>query len=74
MKERIFGYRSFVFLGGVLAVAALIKLIGPYDFSSDWFWFIAGVAMTIEGVITLAKQRMFDKKYKVVLREDYKRK
>jgi len=53
----------------VMVVLTLIKLFGIYDFSSDWLWFIAGMGLVVEGSISLNKQRIFDKKYKVVLRE-----
>ncbi len=52
-----------------MAVGSLIKLLGIYDFSSDWFWFLAGIGLAVEGAISLNKQRQFDKKYKIVERK-----
>jgi len=63
-------YESFIIVGIIIAVGALIKLLGFYDFSSDWFWFLAGLGLIVEGAISLIKQRRFDKKYKIVEREN----
>ena len=62
-------YDLFIAVGLLMVIAASIKLIGWVNYSSDLFWFIAGLALIVEGMILLAKQRRFDKKYKVVLRE-----
>ncbi len=59
-------YEGFILVGFVIACGALIKLLGIYNFSSDWFWFLAGLGLIVEGAISLVKQRKFDKKYKVV--------
>jgi hypothetical protein len=67
--EVIASYELFVLTGVIMMVTTLIKLIGIYDFSSDWFWFLAGVGLTIEGFISLIKQRRFDKKYKIIERK-----
>jgi len=65
-------YELFIGVGLLMILAASIKLFGWLDFSSDFFWFVAGLALTIEGTILFRKQRAFDKKYKVVLREEIK--
>jgi len=31
----------------------------------DWFWFLAGMGLIVEGSISLVKQRKFDRKYKI---------
>jgi hypothetical protein len=49
-----------------MAVGTLLKLLGVIDISSDWFWFLAGVGLTVEGIISMIKQRRFDRKFKVV--------
>ncbi len=61
-------YEAFILIGLLIAIGTLIKLFGFYDFSSDWFWFLAGVGLAVEGAISLNKQRKFDKKYKIVER------
>ena len=63
-------YEAFILIGLLMAIGTLIKLFGFYDFSSDWFWFLAGVGLAVEGAISLNKQRKFDKKYKIVEREN----
>ncbi len=72
MKDRIknlIRYELFIVVGVLMTIGTLIKLIGFYDFSSDWFWFIAGVGLVVEGLISLSKQQKFDKKYKIIERE-----
>ncbi len=67
--ERFVRYELFILIGIIMSVGTLIKLLGFWDFSSDWFWFLAGVGLTVEGAISLVKQRRFDRKYKIVERE-----
>jgi hypothetical protein len=59
-------YETFIFIGLIMAIATLIKLLGFVDFSSDWLWFLAGIGLTIEGAISLIKQRRFDRKFKII--------
>jgi len=63
-------YELFIIVGILMTIGTLIKLTGIYDFSSDWFWFLAGVGLVVEGIISLIKQRRFDKKYKIIEREN----
>lgn len=67
--ENFVRYESFIIVGIAIAVGSLIKLLGFYDFSSDWFWFLAGIGLVVEGAISLVKQRRFDRKYKIIERE-----
>lgn len=62
-------YETFIFVGLLMALLTLMKLLGYIDFSSDWLWFLAGVGLVVEGAISLVKQRKFDKKYKIVERK-----
>ena len=64
--KRFVRYEFFVIVGIAMTIGTLVKLLGIYNFSSDWFWFIAGVGLTLEGAICLIKQRQFDKKYKII--------
>jgi len=59
-------YFSFISIGVLMAIGTLIKLVGFYDFSSDWFWFLAGIGLAVEGIISLIKQIKFDKKYRII--------
>ena len=61
-------YILFIIVGVVILIGSLIKLFGFYDFSSDWFWALAGMGLMIEGAISFVKQRMFEKKYKIIER------
>jgi len=65
----IASYETFILIGIMIAVGAFIKVMGFYDFSSDWFWFLVGIGLAIEGAISLLKQRRFDRKYKIIERE-----
>jgi len=72
MLKEVFNYKSFILVGFAMAILALVKLLGFVDFSSDWFWFIAGIGLVVEGWISFLRQKMFKKKYKIVLREGIK--
>ena len=54
------GQELFVVAGLVMVIVALIKLLGFADFSSDWFWFIAGIGLILEGMIMVVKQKKFN--------------
>lgn len=59
-------YEIFIFVGILMIFGTLIKLLGIYNISSDWFWFLAGIGLMVEGTISLVKQRRFDRKYKII--------
>jgi hypothetical protein len=63
-------YETFIFIGLIMSILTLFKLLGYYDFSSDWFWFLAGIGLMIEGSISLVKQRRFERKYRIIEREE----
>jgi len=64
--EKLARYESFILIGVIMSIGTLGKLLGFYDLSSDWFWFIGGVGLVIEGAISLIKQKKFDKKYRII--------
>ena len=33
-------YEVFIIVGILIALGSLLKLIGVFDISSDWFWFL----------------------------------
>jgi len=59
-------YEIFILVGFLMAVGTFFKLIGIVDIDSDWFWFLAGIGLVVDGLISLVKQRKFDKKYKII--------
>lgn len=69
-KSPYSGQGFFVLVGLFMVALTLYKLLGFADFSSDWFWFITGVGITIEGFIMLEKQKKFNRKYKIIEREE----
>ena len=69
--ERLIARNDFVIIVGVaMAVTTFLKLKGFVYIDSDWFWFIAGCGLIVEGFIMSAKQRKFDNKYEVVERKN----
>ena len=64
--DRFATYETFILIGFLMAALTLLKLLGFLNFSSDWLWFLAGVGLTIEGGISLVKQRRFDRKFKII--------
>ncbi len=65
----LLSYESFIVVGVLIAIGSLIKILGVYDFSSDSFWFLAGIGLVVEGAISLIKQKRFDRKYKIIEKE-----
>jgi len=70
--KNFFRYETFVIIGIIMTLSVGIKLVGIVNFSSDWFWLIAGIGFIVEGAISLIKQKAFDNKYKIVLRKSSK--
>ncbi len=69
--ENFARYEVFIIVGALMALGTLLKLLKFYDFSSDWFWLIAGLGLIVEGAISLAKQKKFDSKFKIITKEEY---
>lgn len=53
----------FLTVGILMTLGTLIKLLGFADFSSDWFWFIAGLGLIAEGFIILSKKHRYKRNY-----------
>ncbi|MEK6859866.1 MAG: hypothetical protein AABX54_03555 [Nanoarchaeota archaeon] len=68
--DRFARYETFIVVGILMVIGTSVKLLGVYDFSSDWFWLLAGLGLVVEGSISLAKQRRFEKKYKIIERKE----
>ncbi len=62
-------YIMIIVFGLLIVAGAVLKLSGVLDIDSDWFWFLAGMGLFCEGVVSLVKQKKFDKKYKIILRK-----
>ena len=69
--ENFARYEVFIIVGILMALGVLAKLFWFPNISSDLFWFIAALGLIVEGSISLAKQRKFDKKYKIVMRDEF---
>ena len=57
--DNIARYEFLIIVGILIVLGTLIKLLGFYNFSSDWFWLIAGVGLVVEGAISFVKQNFF---------------
>lgn len=68
--ENFIKYEVFILVGFVMVIGTLLKLFNFFYFSSDWFWFLAGLGFVVEGAIALSKQKKFDKKYKIIEKKD----
>ena len=69
MRLNYASYILFITVGILMVFGTFGKLTGQWNFSSDWFWLLAGCGLVVEGAISLIKQKKFDRKYKIVERE-----
>lgn len=69
--NKILQYETFVVVGLAMVVLTFLKLIGMISISSDWFWFIAGVGLVIEGYLNIRKKKQFEGKYKVISKKEF---
>jgi len=68
--ENFARYEVMTFAGVIMAVLILGNLLKIYTISSDWFWFIAAIALAVEGAIYLVNQKRFDNKYIIIEKSD----
>ena len=68
MKMDNASYVLVIVVGLLIAAVVFLKLAFGFNIDSDWFWFLAGLGVAAEGIISLEKQRMFTKKFKVIRR------
>lgn len=54
--------------GIAISVGVILKLVFGLNISSDWFWFLAGIGLALEGILSWKKKKKFDRKYKTVMR------
>lgn len=66
-------YEMFIVVGFLMTIGTLLKLVWNYNIDSDWFWFLAGVGLVVEGTISLVKQDRFDKKFKIITKKEYEK-
>lgn len=62
-------YGSFILVisvGLLMALAVLGKMFLGFNIDSDWFWFLAGIGLAAEGVISFGRQKRVSKKYKIL--------
>lgn len=71
VEQQIARYEIFIIVGIFMTIGTLLKLIWDYKIDSDWFWFLAGVGLVVEGSISYVKQRRFEQKYKIITKEEY---
>jgi len=54
---RYLTYYTLIVVGILMTIGTFLKLIGAANIDSDWFWFLAGVGLGVEGIVTLFKQK-----------------
>lgn len=59
-------YEVFIIVGVLMSIGVVLKIVFHYPIDSDWFWLLAGLGLVVEGSISLAKQKKFDKKFKII--------
>lgn len=67
--ENFIRHQGFIIVGLLMTGLSLVKVLGIAQFSSDWLWFLAGIGLLLEGVISMIKHNKFNKKYKVIIKE-----
>ena len=73
IKKVVARYEMFIIVGILMTIGTLLKLFWNYNIDSDWFWFLAGVGLVVEGSISLVKQNRFDKKFKIITKKEYEK-
>ncbi len=73
IKKVVARYEMFIIVGVLMTIGTLLKLFWNYNIDSDWFWFLAGVGLVVEGSISLIKQNRFDKKFKIITKKEYEK-
>lgn len=68
MVRKYANYLMLILFGTIMAVGVFVKIIFSINIDSDWFWFLAGIGIMVEGFISLSKQKKFDRKYKIIER------
>ena len=66
MKLDYLTYVIIIIVGFFVALGVLGKLFFGFNIESDWFWFLTGVGLAFEGVVSFRKQKKFDRKYKII--------
>ena len=61
-KKALFRYEWIVVTGLLLTIIPMGNVLGYTDINSDFFWALAGLCLTVEGVIELYyEQKHWDK-------------
>lgn len=68
MRRDYTNYLLIIIVGFFMAALVFFKMVFDFNINSDWFWFLAGLGLAAEGIISLNKQKKFDKKYKIIER------
>jgi hypothetical protein len=71
VEKDYIAYGLFVAVGLLMVIGTLLKLLGIVYLDSDWYWFVAGLGLVVEGSIALVKQKRFNNKFKIISREEF---
>ncbi len=71
VNKRVAKHETFIVIGVFMILTILSKLLFNINIDSDWFWLMAAIALTVEGVINLKKQNQFNNKYKIISKDEF---
>lgn len=66
MKSDYGSFVLVVLIGVIMAIGVLAKIFVGVNIDSDWFWFLTGIGLAIQGVVSFRTRVKFDRKHKVV--------
>ena len=67
------GHELFIAVGILMVAGTLLKLTKIIYLDSDWFWFVAGLGLLVEGIVSFVKQKRFNQKYKILSKEEFEK-
>jgi len=59
MKRAYPNFVSLILLGIGMSAMVLMKIFGGYDIDSDWFWFLTGLGLMVQGIISSRQRKKF---------------
>jgi len=68
MKLDYLNYILVIFFGVTMVFLVFLKMVFGFNIDSDWFWFMAGLGIAVEGFIAFEKKRLFDRKFRIIKR------
>ncbi len=71
VKKAFMRYEWIVFTGLLLTIVPMLNVLGYTNIDSDFFWALAGLCLTVEGVIELYyEQKYWDRMNEQIKNEE----